>query len=397
MPSPPDRNPPDPRSENDPSEDPRGEQTVDFSQTLALGGSPRVVPDEDRGHYLVVRHGANPGLRIEVAGDAEVVVGRGERCDLRLADPAVSSRHCSFKLVGTNLWVRDLGSTNGTFLDGARLERPTCVPTGADLQLGSQILHHEQRNRLEVEQDRELVAELERARAYVEALLPARLEDPDVRTDWCYVPCAMLGGDAFGYHRLADGSLAIYLIDVRGHGTAAALHSVSVINTLRRQALAGVDFAAPASVLGGLNRIFPMADHDGMFFSAWYGVYAAAERRLTYASAGHPPALLAAAPGVPLAELAARRLAAGILPDIDYAAESRVVPPGARLYLYSDGIFEFETPRDGYWSHEAFVALVAEPGGDPVQEIARIRDGVRRAAGTPTLPDDLSLMVLQFP
>ena len=69
-------------------------------------------------------------------------------------------------------------------------------------------------------------------------------------------------------------NVALYLIDVSGHGVSAAMHSVSVANILRPKALS-VDLRDPAAVLESLNEAFPMDAHDDMYFTIWYGVYSA--------------------------------------------------------------------------------------------------------------------------
>jgi pSer/pThr/pTyr-binding forkhead associated (FHA) protein len=63
------------------------------------------------------------------------VIGRSRACDLRLADPMISRRHCAFSLRDGQVWVEDLASHNGTRLDGERLRGPRPVATGAVLQL----------------------------------------------------------------------------------------------------------------------------------------------------------------------------------------------------------------------------------------------------------------------
>lgn len=72
---------------------------------------------------------------------------------------------------------------------------------------------------------------------------------------------------------------------------AAAL-SVSVMNALRSQSLPDTDSKDPEQVLVSLNAAFPGEENNDMFFTIWYGVYKKSTRELTYASGGHPPALL---------------------------------------------------------------------------------------------------------
>jgi pSer/pThr/pTyr-binding forkhead associated (FHA) protein len=59
---------------------------------------------------------------------AVVVVGRHRRCDVRLASPRVSRRHCCLALDRDGVLVRDLGSTNGTRINGRRVEEGVLRP-----------------------------------------------------------------------------------------------------------------------------------------------------------------------------------------------------------------------------------------------------------------------------
>ena len=65
-------------------------------------------------------------------------VGR-EGCDHVLADPDVSRRHAAFRQVGTGLAVEDLGSTNGTFLNGSRVTERGVLASGDRLRFGNTV------------------------------------------------------------------------------------------------------------------------------------------------------------------------------------------------------------------------------------------------------------------
>ena len=69
-----------------------------------------------------------------------VVVGRHPDCDVRLDSPRVSRWHCCLSEVDGEVWVRDLGSTNGTWIDGRRV-RSGSLRTGDVLA----IAHHRYR------------------------------------------------------------------------------------------------------------------------------------------------------------------------------------------------------------------------------------------------------------
>lgn len=91
---------------------------------------------------------------------------------------------------------------------------------------------------------------------------------------------------------MENDKLAIYLLDVSGHGVGAALLSVSVLNVIRAESLAGADSSDPASVLHQLNRVFHMDRQNNLIFTIWYGVFDPKTRQMTYASGGHPLAVL---------------------------------------------------------------------------------------------------------
>jgi hypothetical protein len=65
-----------------------------------------------------------------------VVVGRGDSADIRIDDEFASERHAQFALEGTTITVEDLGSTNGTTIDGVRIEGRVEVAPGTAVILG---------------------------------------------------------------------------------------------------------------------------------------------------------------------------------------------------------------------------------------------------------------------
>jgi len=83
---------------------------------------------------LVVRRGPNIGARFLLDADS-TVAGRHPEADIFLDDVTVSRRHAEFVRVGTAFQVRDLGSLNGTYYDGVRIES-ALLSDGAEVQVG---------------------------------------------------------------------------------------------------------------------------------------------------------------------------------------------------------------------------------------------------------------------
>jgi len=241
--------------------------------------------------------------------------------------------------------------------------------------------------------EKRLASELADAAAYVESLLPEAL-DGEVRADWRFQPSAELGGDIFGYHWVNPDRLAIYLLDVSGHGVGAALLSVSILNVLRSQTLPGTDFCDPAAVLSHLNRLFPMGQHHNLLFTVWYGVFDRNTRWLTYASGGHPPAILCGDPADPPQSLSTGGRVLGIDPTAEFRNDSRQIGQGSRLYVFSDGAYEFARPDGSPVQLADLIQQINEPTADGRSKLDELVAWAQDVSGRSTFDDDLSILEL---
>lgn len=88
---------------------------------------------------LVVTHGALAGTRISLDG-RPIMIGRADDSTLVLDDDFASTRHARISLRGTDWYVEDLGSTNGTFLDRAKVTAPLRVPLGVPIRIGKTVI-----------------------------------------------------------------------------------------------------------------------------------------------------------------------------------------------------------------------------------------------------------------
>src|SRR5258708_38911563 len=62
-------------------------------------------------------------VTIDASKTARVVIGHGAGCDLIVEDRAISNRHVALEMMGRRLRINDLGSKNGTFVDGVAVVR----------------------------------------------------------------------------------------------------------------------------------------------------------------------------------------------------------------------------------------------------------------------------------
>ena len=273
---------------------------------------------------------------------------------------------------------RALGTVHGVFTEGFTM--PDLVDAVALLESLS---------------DERMRAEFAAGIKYVRDCIPPPMVGL-VSVDWRYLPASTLGGDTIGYHWVDDDHLALYLVDVTGHGLDAALLSVTVANVIRAGALPGADLKQPNQVLAKLNNAFQGEQHGQRFFTIWYGVYHCASRTMTWAGGGHPPAIVLL-PGEPNPLLLpSSGLMMGVLRGVEFPVQSCRIPAGARLLIFSDGVFEiFRDGRDA-WNLDACIAhlvALAEQQGSLMEELL---DHVYHLRGSPRLDDDFSIIEARF-
>ena len=346
-------------------------------------------------HYLVVLEGTSPGQRLEI-DTAAVTIGRGASQTLVCDDRDVSRQHARVLVVNGSVTVEDLQSTNGTFVDEQRITGSVPLTEGARIRLGRQLLKYERRSRADVKKEKELERDIKKANDYVMSLLPPPMTSGPVLATWRFVPSAQLGGDAFGYYWLEPTTLILYLVDVSGHGVGSAMHSVSVLNVLRQRALPNVDFKNPAEVLASLNDRFPTSEHNGLYFTMWYGVYHTTTRTLTYGTAGHGPAILVPADKSDTKPLGMPAVMIGMLPDQTYDVAQEVMPAGSTLFVFSDGAYEIVMKDGTRTDLDEFLPLLTAPSTPGTTEPDRVYQAIRDVSKAGPLDDDFSLMALTF-
>jgi len=240
-----------------------------------------------------------------------------------------------------------------------------------------------------------LQSELQEAARYLRSLLPAPMAEP-IKVDWRFVPSDELGGDCLGYQTLPGGQLAFYIVDVCGHGVGAAMLSVALLNILRSQSLADVEFSDPASVLSALNRSFQMSDHGSKFFTIWYGVLTPATGELVYSSGGHPPAIQVRSFGGS-SRLNSNGIAVGCVTWAQYQNMKGRLEPGDALFVFSDGAYEVPVKEREILGLDGFEKLLLEIAETPEKRLERLGSRVSEMAGRQRFSDDVSILMLQMP
>jgi PAS domain S-box-containing protein len=153
-----------------------------------------------------------------------------------------------------------------------------------------------------------------------------------------YLPAsrgAAIGGDWYDALELPDGRVALVVGDVVGHGLRAAAVMGQLRNAFRAYGLAE---SSPAEVMARVNRLV-MSAEDEVMATVLYLVLDRENGELTFASAGHPPPLLLETDGVRFLE-GGRAVPIGAVEPVLFREASAVLPDGAALLLYTDGLVE---------------------------------------------------------
>jgi len=88
---------------------------------------------------LTMRSGPTPGETYSLTSD-EILLGRDLANDIPIGQPEVSRRHARFFKDGGDIYIEDLGSTNGTFINGARISSPQQLRSGDAVMVGENIV-----------------------------------------------------------------------------------------------------------------------------------------------------------------------------------------------------------------------------------------------------------------
>ncbi len=226
---------------------------------------------------------------------------------------------------------------------------------------------------------------------------------------WAYRPCDELAGDGLNMIPLGDDKVALYILDVSGHGVASALLSVSLSRLLSapsepssilvRGGDAGdrPEITPPAEVAARLNRLFPFDSATEQFATLVYGVLDAASGEFLYVSAGHPGPVHLPSGGHPVI-LEGRGFPIGLADDA-YEERSVRLGTGDRLYLYSDGLSEAMDPAGMLFGDARLLEAIGRERSEGLQEsVAALLEQISRWHGSERLQDDLSILAIEvFP
>mgnify|MGYP001037775256 CR=1 FL=1 len=244
---------------------------------------------------------------------------------------------------------------------------------------------------LEAYQER-VEQEYETTRALVDCMIKRGHPD-DPLLEWKLLPAEAFSGDVVLSARSPEGRLFVFVADAMGHGLAAAVSLLPVVDIFYAMVNKGFP---PAEIVKEMNARLGTALPTGRFLAAALFAVDPASRTLEVWNGGMPSQLIITPDGASHI-LHGKHVALGILKpeQFDAATEIFTWQPGSFLVAFSDGILE-ATSRSGeaFGFHRLREAAAAAPGQSP---FAAILTALEKHLAGKTPHDDISLAVIHLP
>ncbi len=226
------------------------------------------------------------------------------------------------------------------------------------LALSNELLHAQNADlRVAEEETARLLAERsDMFRQLQTALVHVPKELPGIAIGHVYRSAtkeAEVGGDFYDVFEAMDGRIGVLIGDVSGHGIEAARIATLVKDTVYAFAYQS---RRPHLVLYKTNQVLLQKGQPG-FVTAFLGFLDHNTGALKYASAGHPPPLVAASGAQVFLESSGLPL--GVFPHAYYQDRATTLAPGSILLLYTDGVTDARRGQDRF-GEEGLVQSVSE-------------------------------------
>ena len=207
-------------------------------------------------------------------------------------------------------------------------------------------------------------------------------------------PAEGVGGDYFDYFPFPDGSLAIAIGDVTGHGVGPALLMAATRAYVRALALSYSDVG---EILTLANRALAADISDGRFVTLLLARLQPHERSLVFASAGHPPGYVLSCQGSVKAVLESMHMPLGVLDRETFSASQPVfLESGDVVLMLTDGIAEAANRGGQLFGSERAIDVVRRHLDQPARRIIEVlNDDVCRYSDRTSPEDDLTAVIIK--
>lgn len=246
------------------------------------------------------------------------------------------------------------------------------------------------------------------ARRLQQSLIPERFHDLGAaRLSLLMRPAGHVGGDLVGHFRINEQKLAVYSIDVSGHGVASALMTARLASYLsgssprQNVALEANEFGIfrmrpPHEVAAILNDLLLKEMDTDLYFTLCLAEIDLRAGVVRLVQAGHPNPLIQRRSGA-IEFVSGGGLPIGLLSDATFEMQEIQLDPGDRFLIYSDGLTECEGADGRFLDECGLSALIREAGGvGGYAFFETLLWNLEKYAGTSAFTDDLSGVFLEY-
>ena len=179
-----------------------------------------------------------------------------------------------------------------------------------------------------------------------------------------------VGGDIVDVFHYDNGNAAFSIADISGKGTQAAVYAALVKYGMRAFVSQGL---TAERVLRSLDRLFlenNAFERTELFASVFLAIFDDSRRALTYASAGHEPALISRPDGT-IRVLEPTAPLVGVFDDQHHLFRQRLVElePGTLLVVTTDGVTESRSPKGAFFGMEGLIETVRARANGPISDL----------------------------
>ncbi len=338
------------------------------------------------------------------------VLGRDPAADYRVEHPTVSRKHAEIKIDGHKVELIDLGSANGSRINGRPISRSAHLLGHGDLvQLGQILFEYEEAVSAIAETRRQaladtakpsqdarkakmLASDMRLARRIQFRLVPDKAPQiPGYEIAFSYLPALAIGGDYFDITELPNNELAITIGDVSGKGVSGALYMVFVSAVLRARLH---NAKGPAEFLTEVNRRMCPILEPGMFVTLSTMFLNTETHVCRLALAGHNPPVLRSAskkvvemgldPGYPI----------GASETLNIRDQRLQLAPGDSMLFTTDGVEEGENDAKEPFGTTRRNQAIREASG-ALDMNRRLRTELLEFCGADVSSDDLTIIAVE--
>ena len=207
-------------------------------------------------------------------------------------------------------------------------------------------------------------------------------------------PAREVGGDFYDFFLVDEDHLCMVMADVSGKGVPAALFMMASKIILQSCAMLG---QSPGEILTKTNEAICSNNPEDMFVTVWVGILELSTGRLRAANAGHEYPVIKQPDGGFELYKDRHGLVVGGMEGVRYQEYELQLRPGAKLFVYTDGVPEATNPEQELFGLERTVAaLNARPEASPEEILKTVRRSVDDFVKDAEQFDDLTMLCVEY-